>query len=186
MNELQNTRRFLEQFSGLRVVWMYRSVDDVVNSCVRRWSSMREVLLRISRDPSSAGWFGEAIPEHSLEVVRRYASESMSLESAYALFWFIRNSFYFDLGLDAEPAVRLFRYERLVREPAEGFRRMFGFCGCPFEPDFTKEVFSTSVGRHQPPDLAPPIRELCTELAKRFDTLDTDSELGLNHALELQ
>ena len=54
MNELQHTRRLLEAFPGLRVIWIVRSMNDVINSCVRRWSVMRETLGQVIADPASA------------------------------------------------------------------------------------------------------------------------------------
>jgi hypothetical protein len=177
MNQIQSLKHFLSVFPGLRVVWLLRDYRDVVNSGVRRWDTMRDTLRRVTTDPANAGWHGEAIPERLLEVVRAHYHDEMSLESAYALFWYLRNRFYFELSLDSSEQVRMFRYEDLVSRPLEAFTEMFAFCGCPFHPHLTTQIFDTSIGRYEPPKIDPAIATLCEELARAFDRLPNDVAL---------
>jgi len=175
MNQIQSLPQFLETFPGLRVVWMLRDFRDVVNSGVRRWDTMRDTLRQITIDPTGAGWQGEAIPDSLLEVIRAHYRDDMSLESAYALFWYLRNRFYFEFSLATNEQVRVFRYEDLVSRPAEAFAQMFAFCGCPFDPRLTNGIFASSVGRHEAPKIDASITALCEELSRAFESLVCDS-----------
>ena len=85
------------------------------------------------------------------------------------------NSFFFDLDLDREDAVQIFRYEELVTKPQRRFSRMFDFCDCPFQPGVTREVFASSIARDSVPEIDPAIRELCQEIQARFDGLRTST-----------
>jgi hypothetical protein len=178
MNQIQRLPRYLSLLPDLRVVWLLRDYRDAVNSCVRRWDTMRDVLKQITIDPAQAGWHGEALPESLHEVVCRHYDDAMSLESANALFWYLRNQFFFELSLDQDPAVRVFPYEELVRRPDAAFARMFEFCGCPFDARLTREVTASSIGRYLPPELDSEIARLCMELTDRFGPLVQDAPTG--------
>lgn len=171
MNQIQHTRRFLEAFPGLKVVWLLRRYEDAVNSCVRKWNTMIDILKRIATDPSKAGWQGEGLSRRNIELVKTHFYADMSFESAYAMFWYLRNSFYFELALENEASVRIFRYEDLVLNPEQRFAEMFEFCGCPFHPNLTREIFSSSIGKHFSPKIDAPIEKLCQELSVRFNTI---------------
>ena len=169
MHQLQESIRYLELLPRLRIVWMYRGNLDVVNSSVRRFGSMRESLRKIVEEPKESGWWGAGLSDRQRAVIHEHYRPEMSLESAYALFWHLRNSFFFELGLDSHPRVRLFRYEQVVRQPDMAFSDMFEFCDCPFEPSFTREIFATSIGKDPRPALDGRIEGLCAELAERIE-----------------
>jgi hypothetical protein len=171
MMEMQNTRKYLDELPQLRVLWILRDYGDVVNSCARRWNTMRGYLLEVARDPERAAWYGENLSQDNLALVRDLITPESSLESAYALFWFLRNSFFFEYELHREERVRLFRYEDLVRDPGQGFDEMFSFCGCPYRRSVIKEVDPTFIARHPQPLIDPRIEALCRSLSARFDAL---------------
>jgi hypothetical protein len=169
MNELQHTVHWLAEYPGLRVIWLVRRYEDVVNSCVRKFKRIRETLDRLAKDAQSAGWWGEGLSEASQQLVRDHYRPNMSLEDAHALFWLIRNAHYFDLELEQQVQVRLFRYEDLVGDPPAYFGELFSFVGCPFKPRLTREVHPGSIARNAKPDLNPAIASLCDEMQARLD-----------------
>ena len=176
MNELQHTPRWLADYPDLRVVWLVRRHEDVVNSCVRKFQSIRETLGQVATDAQAAGWWGEGLSGTSQQLVRDHYRPDMSLADAHALFWVIRNAHYFDLELEQYPQVRLFRYEDLVSNPTERFRDLFEFVGCPFSPRLTREVHPGSVGRNAKPELDEAIATLCHDMQARLDRATVNSE----------
>jgi len=175
MNQLQLCTDWLSAFPNVRIIWLLRSYQDVVNSCVRKFSSMRRSLARIAESPDDAGWWGENLSPESLEFVRTFYSPDMTLNDAYAVFWYIRNKFYFDLGLASIGSVRLFRYEDLVADPTNQFATMFSLCECPFEPSYTREVIATSVRRNPPPHLSTNLAEHCRALEQQLHGYTTST-----------
>ena len=93
----------------------------------------------------------------------------MSEGSAYALGWYLRQTFYFDVSLYDEPNVRVFCYEDLVTQPEEQFAEMFKFCGCPFKPAYIRDIHPHSINKHPHPKIDPEIEALCQEMTARFD-----------------
>lgn len=168
MNEMHNALEWLRGFSDLRILWLLRSYKDVVNSSVRKFSSMRESLQRIARDPKTSGWWGGGISEENLDFVRSNYRDTMTLEDAYAIFWVIRNSLYLDLELDKSDQVRVCEYEKLVSNPVAEFQAVFEFCGLKYNSDLVREIFSSSVGKNPAPKLTPKIEEKCIELTERM------------------
>jgi len=102
----------------------------------------------------------------------------MSLASAHALFWYLRNSFFFELGLEKNKNVRVFRYENLATNPIPEFSSMFTFCECPFKSDYTNEVFSSSIRKNPIPRIDSKIRKLCDDLYGKFISLADKSNQG--------
>ncbi len=168
MNQIQLIPEYLAEYPGLKIVWLLRRYQDVVNSSARKWKSMPETLRQIVIDPQRAGWHGENLSQKTLEIVRTHYHDNISLESAYALFWYMRNIFYFEYGLDHNPNVKIFRYEQLVQQPEKYFAEMFKFCNVSFDPKFTRQIYSSSVGKNPPPSIDEGIKKLCEELTEAF------------------
>ncbi|WP_089944106.1 sulfotransferase domain-containing protein [Candidatus Entotheonella palauensis] len=169
MHENQHARRYLDAFPDLRIVWLLRAYGDSVNSCVRRWNSMRGNLQAIAAGDADVGWWGEGLSAHQLEVIRHHYRPEMSEASAYALFWYIRHYFYFDLGLDEVPNVQVFRYETLVSEPESAVEDLFNFCSCPYKPAYARILHASSIRKHPHPEIDPEIEALCQDMTMRFD-----------------
>jgi hypothetical protein len=168
LRDVPRLSRLLELYPSLKVVWLLRRPSDCVNSCVKRWTGMREILSKIIEDPAAAGWHGDGVLDVQREMLRQHFDPQMSPQMAYALWWCLRNSFFFESGLDRCDRVNVFRYEQMVRQPDEEFRRMFEFLEIPYDPWVTREIFDSSVGRYPPPELAPGVQAWCDSLSGRF------------------
>ncbi len=81
----------------------------------------------------------------------------------------MRNAFFFSLGLDQHPRMRLVRYADLVQAPATHFPGLFEHLGARFEPHMLERVRSDSVRRRPEPAASPEIRALCEGLLRRLD-----------------
>jgi hypothetical protein len=103
-------------------------------------------------------------PEASKQFVRSRWTDSLSLESNIALHWLFVNRLFFDLDLAGEERVRLVRYESVVSDPKNAFAGICRFIGMGFEPRIAEEVFSRSVQRDSPPQIAGQIRADCEAL----------------------
>lgn len=159
----------LEHFPTARLLFCFRHVDDVVNSSLKRFG--RENRLNHVR-----GWMeddfaelpGPPPPASTKEAVRALWQPDLDPDSGAALFWLFYNRLYFDLELDREPRVTLVRYETLVAEPEQEFRRLCAFLGLHYEPAMAHDVFASSVGRGESPAIEPAIRAACDALWARL------------------
>lgn len=165
------TDRLLERHPNSRALWPFRRYEDVANSAVRKWKGHQKDIMKWIRDRdwSQLGWRGERLSPALIDLITRLYREDMTHEEGAALQWYLRNTFYFDLGLDQDHRVRLVRYEDLVSKPLESFERVFAFMGCPFDPRYVDDVFATSIKKAPFPSIDPEIRSLCDGMAARLE-----------------
>jgi len=161
----------LDRYPRSRVVWIYRDYRDVANSAVRKWGEHQKDIMRWihRRDFERLGWRGERLSADFVAWVDALAPESLSPHEAAALFWILRNRFFFDLGLDRRGDVLLVRYEDLVHHPRLGAERIFRFLGVGFQERYVAGLRTSSVGKRHFPGAREEIVRTCEELTERLD-----------------
>ncbi|UCE86300.1 MAG: sulfotransferase [Deltaproteobacteria bacterium] len=169
--DAQWTDRILDRHPGSRAIWIYRRYADVVNSAVVKWGDHQKDIMRWIRDEDAErlGWRGERLSDENRDLVKRLYRAQMSPADGAALFWYLRNALFFELGLDRDPRVLTVRYEDLVTNPESEIERVYAHAGCRFEPAFAAGVFASSVGRTPSPPLEAEIRSLCDAMTSRLD-----------------
>ncbi len=180
----QYADQILSRFPDTRALWIYRHYDDVANSAAEKWGEhQRDVIAAlVTGDLERWGWRTALVPESVTTELRRVYRPDLTPTEGALLFWYLRNSFFFALRLQAEPRMRLVRYETLVQEPERSFPAVFSHLGVPFEPTFLGRVRASAVGRREPPQASAAIRDLCRSLQ---DRLDAQALLSLSPNLEL-
>ncbi|MCB9780230.1 MAG: glycosyltransferase [Alphaproteobacteria bacterium] len=167
----QDADRILDRFPEARGLWIYRHPDDVANSAVVKWGAHQvEIVDAIARgDLGSWGWRTERLAPDVVEEIRRVHRDDLTPHEGALLFWYLRNRFFFDLGLDRHPRVLLVRYEDLVTDPEPAFQPVFSHLGVPWRDDAVARVRKSSIGRRPSPECDPAIRALCEGLLERLD-----------------
>lgn len=173
---LCDSHRVLELLDGLgtpspgKAIWAYRSVDGRVRSAVAKFGPSNLVALReIAAGRGADLWQAGGLSEESLGLVRSFDYERMSPESAAALFWLVRNSLYFDLGLDARDDVMPASYDSLVAGPEAAMRPLCAFLEFPYHPRLVAHIEARSSGGGRPVDFEPDLRARCEALRERLD-----------------
>ena len=172
IEESQNADRWLESIDNAQAVWIFRRYQDVANSAVGRWGDHQKDLMRRFRDHEYPGedWRGENVPDDVRELIVSLYRDDMSSEDGAAMFWYLRNQFYWRFGFDDDARVLLVKYEDLVTNPQEHFPPLFEFVGVPFQPEHVAHIFSSSVGKRPFKGVRRDIEELCEELWQKFET----------------
>ncbi|MFM2161710.1 MAG: hypothetical protein RLZZ383_1222 [Pseudomonadota bacterium] len=165
--------QLLEEHPDARVFWVVRRWQDVANSAVVKWGDhQRDVLQAILEGRAdTVGWRGERIPSSLVDQLRDVVDTPLTAHAGAVLFWYLRNSFLFTLGLDRDPRVRLVVYEDLVQQPHDVFPRLFAHVGVPFSPSILADIHAKSVGRAQAPEVPPRIAALADALSERLRAL---------------
>jgi hypothetical protein len=104
-----------------------------------------------------------------MELIRSFDFDAISAESGAALFWFLRNSLFFDMGLDERPDVALASYLHTVKEPEPAMRALCAFLDLPFKPELIAHIDRRA---DRPADrlaIDGRIRGLCDVLQDRLD-----------------
>lgn len=165
------TDQLLETYAPAKAVWIFRDYHDVANSAVNKWNThLKDVMRDISEGNWDAlDWRGERLGEENIALVRRLYSPEMTPQEAASVQWYLRNQFYFALGLDENPRVLLMRYEDLVLEPEAEIRRLFDFVDVPFEPQIIADVTDRSIGKGSNLELSPAIEHVCAGMLQRLN-----------------
>ncbi len=93
---------------------------------------------------------------------------AMSSESGAALFWFLRNSLFFDQEFNKRSDVLLVSYDRLTADPVGGFLAVDRFVGLDGEHPVSAEAIRLG----SVPDLLnidSEVRARCDEMQRRLD-----------------
>lgn len=168
--ETQNALRVLGHFPGSKALFIYRHHAAVAASNLKNFGRMNGISdLRPIVQGESANWRAEGVPPEVRAVVAQHFREDMDPHDAAALFWYARNRFFFDLGLDRHPAVRPFRYEDLVRDPDGMMERVYRFLGTGRAPASGTLVRAESPGKAKHVRLSADVERLCAGLLERMD-----------------
>lgn len=117
-----------------RAIWMCRSVDGRLRSAVAKFGDVnRQVLSAIAAGRGADTWQAQGISDDNMNLLRQFDYDTMSPESAAALFWYIRHSLFFDLGLDTRPDVTLVSWDLLVGEPERYMRPLCRFLDLEYQ-----------------------------------------------------
>ena len=180
---LCDSHRVRELLDGLgtpssgRAIWAYRSVDGRVRSAVAKFGPANLVALReIAAGRGAHLWQAGGLGPEQLELIRSFDYDSVSPETAAALFWFARNSLYFDLGLHERDDVWLGAYERLVQEPVPVMRSLCAFLGFAFRQELVEHIDRRAASA-APVEIEPQVRELCDGLTERLARAETDRSM---------
>ena len=177
MKPLCDSHRAIELLDRLatpsagRAIWAYRSVDGRVRSAVAKFGSANlEALTAIAGGQGDDLWQAGGLSSSNRSLIESLDYSTMSAESAAALFWLIRNSLYFELGLEQRSDVLLVSYEHLVDDPEAAMRRVCAFLELEYRPEFTQHIDARAAHGRPPLVLDPEIRRLCDDLEARLET----------------
>ena len=184
--ETQHILKLLNYFDTSKAIWLFRNYMDVAASNLKKFginngiNNLRPIVLS---EPNN--WRSENIPDEIRDLVLKYFSEDMKPYDAAALFWYVRNSFFFSQNLDTNPRIFLCRYDDLVKDPSSTLRKIYDFADEKFPGEkITREVKTSSIGKGIDIDLSEPIASLCKGLMKRInDVYHTKQESAVNWGL---
>jgi hypothetical protein len=153
-----------------RAIWAYRGVDGRVRSALAKFGDTNlRVLADISAGRGLDRWQAQRLSAESFDLIRSFDWSAMSAASAAALFWYVRNALFFELGLDEREDVLLASYDALVAGPEAGTRAMASFLGLGWNPGLAAHIERRDPAAPAPLDLDPRVRHCCQELQDRLD-----------------
>ncbi|MGH3118474.1 MAG: hypothetical protein ACRDQ2_15445, partial [Gaiellales bacterium] len=157
--------------SPVRAIWAYRAVDGRVASTLAKFGDVNlNVLRTIAAGRGGDWWQAQRMSEETLAFVRGFDYETMTPATGAALFWYVRNALFFELGLDRRDDVALVSYDALLAQPELQMRELCRFLGFEWNPSLVAHVESRSSPGRRVPGIDPHVRERCAELQLRLDS----------------
>jgi hypothetical protein len=177
LKPLCDSHRTAELLDGLgsrqpgRALWVYRSVDGRARSALAKFGDANlQALREIAAGGGRHRWEAQLLSPDSLDLVASFDWTRMNAASAAALFWYVRNRLYFELGLDRRSDVLLVSYDAMLADPVTEARRICAFLQFPYHPRLVAHVAPRAPAMPGPLDIDPRVRARCEELAARLDT----------------
>jgi hypothetical protein len=150
-------------------IWAYRGFEGRVRSSTAKFGdSNLRALQRIASGEWKDPWQAGGLSHDRLDLIRSFDLDGMTAESGSALFWFLRNSLFFDLKLDRRPDVALISYDATVTEPESTMRILCAFLHLPFRNGLIQHIQARDAPR-EPIDIDPDIRARCADLQSALD-----------------
>lgn len=155
-----------------RALWVYRNMEGRVRSSVAKFGDTNLRALReISAGRGHNRWEAQRLSPQSTELIRSFSYDGMTPESGSALFWYVRNSLFFELALHKRSDVLLVSYDSFVSDPEGSMRTVCEHIGFDWSPHLIAHVTSRARGPQSSVDIDPRIRTLCDDLQDRLATV---------------
>jgi hypothetical protein len=166
-----------------RAIWAFRDVDGRIRSALAHFGTNNlELLSEVAAGRGGDRWQAQGLSPQSLELIRSFDYTTMTPESAAALFWYLRNTLYFEQGLDRRDDVMPTSYNAFLRSPEPTMRALCAFLGLDYEPAFIRHITPRPTPTPQPLLIDPAIRAKCDELESRL--IDAADDHVSRHAVQ--
>jgi len=168
--ESQNAVKLLEALDNAKILWMYRDYRDTAVSSINTFGREAGVNDLTSIIENRDGdWRAEGLGSELRGIVSANFSPDMDPHDAAALFWFVRNSWLFELKLEANARVMICSYEDLVAAPAATVKKLYDFMGHKFPGQrILPSIHQESAGQGSGLELSEDIERLCSGLLERL------------------
>jgi Sulfotransferase domain len=172
--ESHRTPELLDYFGQqARAIWAYRNVDGRVRSTVAKFGDSNLRVLRAyaaGEEPEPwSTWQVQGLSAENSDFIRSFDFSRLSAESAAALFWYVRNSLYFEMALDQRPDTMLVNYDDLLAEPERVALGLCSFLNLPYRREMIANIDRRRPTQRPPLAIDHRIRERCSELKERLD-----------------
>ena len=175
LKPLCDSHRTAELLDGLgtrlegRALWAYRSVDGRTRSALAKFGDANLQALRAIAAGDRDRWEAQRLSPASLELIAGFDWPRTGAASAAALFWYVRNRLYFELGLADRADVLLVSYDAMTTDPPAEMRRICEFLGFPYDDRLVAQVAPRAPASRAPLDVHPDVRARCQELAGQLE-----------------
>ena len=185
--ESQRALYWLQSIPRSKIVWLYRDFHDVAASSVMKFgeveggtSHLRAFVDKEFARRDYATWKIENASRETLDLMMGFHLDGMNAYDSAALFWFARNSLYFEQNLDSERDVLLLKYEEFVKRPFLIMAYILDQFGiCEIRSNTLYDIHRQSVGKGGSYPLHDKVEGACSELLSRLDSDFYHTSLGL-------
>jgi hypothetical protein len=124
-----------------KAIWIYRHYTARTRSAVEKFGGVnRQVLADFARGAGADRWQVQRLSEATVEAIRAVDWEHATPETGAAMFWFARNSLYFDRGFAERSDIALVSYETMLADPSREMQRLCEFLDVDYDPSFVAHM----------------------------------------------
>lgn len=169
--ESQSAHHILENIPNSFGLWMYRNPKDVIASMLHKWGEIiGKSFIDAIVNNEKGNWRNEKVSPQLINFLFSLKNDCQFLtsEDKAAIFWYVRNTFYFSQQLNKNSNISKINYHYLVnRNPyLPNKLRKLGFDINVKEVNFFNK---NSIGKGKDIKLHPLVNQLCFDLLKRLN-----------------
>jgi len=168
LKDSHRVRELLDLEPAGKALWAFRSYLDRVNSAVRQFGRHPLSVFQAMMEGRTDAWQLQGMSSDVERVLRSVRVSELTAHDGAALMWWVRNSLFFSQSLAIESRVRLWSYDRFVKDPETELRIVLEFLGGQFSPYMLDGVHGHSIGKEEQPALRSDIASLCASLYERL------------------
>jgi len=169
LKDSHRVRELLALKPGAKAVWAYRGYLDRINSAARKFGRHPLDVFAAFQAGDRTRWQLRGMSGETAALLASINLGELSACDGAALMWWVRNSLYYDQGLEQDARVRLWSYDRFVREPQAELRALLAHLGLDLDPRMLREIHARSVGKDPAPRINERILALCRSLHDRLE-----------------
>jgi hypothetical protein len=147
--DTQLSLELLEYFKGAKIVFIFRHYKDVVSSFLKQFgerTGIKDITPIYNNEKED--WRSQKTSNNTMQIIKNFYDPNMDFFDAAGLFWYIRNSLFFDLKLYKHPNVLMCKYEDLVNNPDKQMRKLYNALGFEYPgKKIIKSVHNNSAGK---------------------------------------
>lgn len=169
--ESQRAKHILESIPNSVGIWMYRNPKDVVASIITKWGGrIGSEFIDAIVENVKGNWRSEYVDNQLTNFLVQLKKQCgfLTIHDKAAIFWYIRNTFFFSQQLHNNPKISKVSYFYLVNRKPYLLNKLFklGFDIKIREIDFFNKK---SIGKGKNIILHPLVNQLCYDLFKRLN-----------------
>lgn len=161
----QNASTILRTYKNSKAIWIYRNYQDVVNSMIRSFPNDKF----IEEASTKKTWKGEKISTKNQKLLKKNYKKDLEEYAKRSLLWILRNSIFYEQGLDKNKKILLINYENLVNNPKKEMEKIFKFLGVAFDNAIIKDIHNKSIKKNPFPKIDRNIKKECEDLTKNLN-----------------
>lgn len=175
--EAHKTVELINNLAPAKAIWVIRDFNDVVNSMDISFKETKSIIKEIAKDKTAGGWRTGNISDATYNIVNSLVHDKLSNKSASALQWYIRNIIYFEKELFKRNDIKVLNYNCLVVNPKDVLNHVFQFTGVSSNILMNNMINVESIRKNKTPEIDDDIRQLCSTLWQRFNSLPDSAKI---------
>lgn len=154
-----------------RALWIYRSPDARARSAVAKFGNHNlKIMEELADGGGRTRWQGQRLSMESRELIKSFDYSNLTPESGAAIFWYVRNKLFFELGLHRREDIMLLSYDLLTSRPSQVMKAICSFISLEYRTESATGIEHRRSSQ-TPLDLPRTLRDRCDHLRRELDVL---------------
>ena len=176
--------RLLDLDNRAFAIWMFRDVDPVVRSSLKKFGSSVATMLRsLTVSDATDSWLGRGMPADVLQELRQLDHSLFTDEDWMALVWWSVNRTLTDSAPAVRRRIRVVKYDAFIRNPGEELREIYEKMHLSPRHEATRWIGKSGSSNVHVLPLAGSVRSLCSSLRTQIEKLylpTPDATIGVS------